>query len=228
MLKKLSRTSLADQAYMEIEAMIESGKWQLGERIPSETELMEQLGVSRNTLREAIRAMVHVGMLETKQGDGTFVVAMSGLNAILQKRIRRSTLLETLEVRHALDRQAVYLACANRTDDDLAVLDSCRQQCAEAFAEQNAARFVKADWQLHQAIAAASRNALLTDIYGSLFEEIQMSIASTTEFGDDSQVGHRVLLQAIRERDADQAAKEVDHYIALYKNMIHEIREERR
>ncbi|NBD23210.1 FadR/GntR family transcriptional regulator [Paenibacillus glycinis] len=220
MLKKLSRTSLADQVYKEMGDMIASGKWPSGSRIPSETELMEQLGVSRNTLREAVRAMVHVGMLETKQGDGTFVKATSALNAILQKRVQHSTLLETIEVRHALDRQAVALACAKRTDEDLATLEHCRRLCMTAFREQDLERFVRADWLLHQAVAAASHNALLTDIYANLFEEIQMSIASTTEFGDDALVGHPALLQAIRDRHADRAVQEVDAYIAVNKSVL--------
>lgn len=220
MLKKLNRTSLADQAYMEMETMIASGKWLLGSRIPSETELMEQLGVSRNTLREAVRAMVHVGLLETRQGDGTFVMATSELGAILQKRIQRSTALEILEVRHALDRQAVQLACLNRTDSDMSLVKQLQQDCLLAYRDQDLAKFVKADWQLHQAIAASSHNALLTDIYADLFAEIQMSIAGTTEFGSDSKAGHLALVQAIADQDAERAAGEVDAYIALYKDMV--------
>lgn len=222
LLKKLSRTSLADQVYLEMGEMIASGKWPSGSRIPTETELMEQLGVSRNTLREAIRAMVHVGMLETKQGDGTFVTATSELNAILQKRVQHSTLLETIEVRHALDRQAVALACAKRTDEDLATLEHYQRLCLAAFREQDLEGFVRADWLLHQAVAAASHNALLSDIYANLFEEIQMSIASTAEFGNDALVGHLALLQAIRDRDAERAVLEVDAYIVVCKSNLQE------
>ncbi|MFC4807660.1 FadR/GntR family transcriptional regulator [Paenibacillus sp. GCM10023250] len=219
MLNKVTRTSLADQTYAEMERMIESGTWPLGSRIPSETALMEQLGVSRNTLREAVRAMVHVGLLETKQGDGTFVVATSGLNAILQKRIRHSTVLETMEVRHALDRQAAALACRNRTDEDLAELRRCQDLCAAAFRERNLERFVRADWLLHQAVVASAHNALLADIYANLFEEIQMSIASSTEFGSDALVGHPGLLRAIEARNDDLAVLEVDAYIAVNKSV---------
>ncbi|SFI36648.1 DNA-binding transcriptional regulator, FadR family [Paenibacillus sp. UNC496MF] len=223
MLNKVTRTSLADQTYAEMERMIESGTWLLGSRIPSETALMEQLGVSRNTLREAVRAMVHVGLLETKQGDGTFVVATSELNAILRKRIRHSTVLETMEVRHALDRQAVALACLNRTDEDLAELRRCRDLCTASFREQSLERFVKADWQLHRAIVASAHNALMADIYANLFEEIQLSIASSTEFGSDSLVGHPGLLEAIEARNAGRAVAEVDAYIAVNKSLVRDL-----
>ncbi|GGA34924.1 FadR/GntR family transcriptional regulator [Paenibacillus physcomitrellae] len=217
MINKLRRTSLSGQAYAEMENMISSGTWQLGQRIPSETELMEKLGVSRNTLREAVRALVHVGLLDTRQGDGTFVIATSELDAIMQKRVHRSTLLETLEVRHALDRQAVLLACVNRTDEDLEEIKKYAQLCVTAHQHQILEQFVQADWKLHQAIVTASHNVLLTDIYLSLFAEILTSIAQTTEWGESSQIGHLVLVEAIEERDADKAALEVDRYIAFFK-----------
>ncbi|QHT61598.1 FadR family transcriptional regulator [Paenibacillus lycopersici] len=225
MLNKLNRISLSDQAYGEMERMIADGTWPLGARIPSEPELMAQLGVSRNTLREATRAMVHVGMLETKQGDGTFVAATSELNAILQKRMQRSSVLETLEVRHALDRQAASLACSNRTEQDLERIRHANAACIAAFRAQNLEAFVSADWQLHQAIVAASHNALLLDIYTSLFEEIQVSIASTTEFSNDAITGHPGLVAAISNRNAAAAEQEVDAYIALTKSMLHETAE---
>ena len=66
--------------------MIESGKWGVGMRIPAEPELMNELNVSRNTLREAIRALIHAGLLKTKQGDGTYVCSSSALGAVLKKR----------------------------------------------------------------------------------------------------------------------------------------------
>ncbi|MCH2945122.1 GntR family transcriptional regulator, partial [Listeria monocytogenes] len=84
---------------------------------------------SRNTLREAIRALAHIGFLETKQGDGPFVRNNSELNAIMQKRDRESTVQEILEIRHALDREAGILACDRRTEEEVETLEKYRQQC---------------------------------------------------------------------------------------------------
>ncbi|WP_430534107.1 FadR/GntR family transcriptional regulator [Listeria rocourtiae] len=220
MIQKLQKKSLVEQVANQIQEMIQEGVWQIGGRLPNEADLMEQFGVSRNTLREAIRALVHVGLLEVKQGDGTFVIATSELNAVLQNRIQKATVLEILEMRHALDREAVSLACLRRTENDLKRMVEYRNQCLQFTAENNLEKFVEADWQLHQAIAAASYNPLLIDMYAHLFEEIQMSITSTTEMNDANGAGHKDLILAIQNQDAASAVHCVDMYISHFKQII--------
>ncbi|MHA7582970.1 FadR/GntR family transcriptional regulator [Paenibacillus vandeheii] len=85
-------------------------------RIPAEPELMVELNVSRNTLREAIR--VHAGLLKTKQGDGTYVCSLSILRVVLHKRIMRSDTMHTMEVWHELEREGAHLAAQRRTNDE--------------------------------------------------------------------------------------------------------------
>lgn len=109
----------------QIENMIESGLWKVGEKIPAEPELMNKFDVSRNTLREAIQSLVHVGMLETRQGIGTIVKSNSNLGMALEKKIQKSDLLETLEVRLALEREAAQLAAERRDVEDLEQIETC-------------------------------------------------------------------------------------------------------
>ncbi|MBC1457583.1 FadR/GntR family transcriptional regulator [Listeria newyorkensis] len=220
MLHKLQKKSLVEQVSSQIQEMIKDSVWRIGDRLPNEADLMEQFGVSRNTLREAIRALVHVGLLEVKQGDGTFVLATSELSAVLQKRIQGAAVLEILEVRHALDREAVSLACLRRTEEDLTQMAKYRDQCLQYTTENNLEKFVEADWQLHQTIAAASYNPLLIDMYAHLFEEIQMSITSTTEMNDANGAGHNDLILAIQNQDAASAVHCVDMYISHFKQIV--------
>lgn len=72
---KLPRLSLVDSAVAELRSAVARGEWPVGERIPTEPRLSEQFGVGRNTVREAVRVLVHAGLLETRQGDGTYVRA---------------------------------------------------------------------------------------------------------------------------------------------------------
>ncbi|HHY25905.1 MAG TPA: FadR family transcriptional regulator, partial [Desulfitobacterium dehalogenans] len=72
-IEKASRSTLVDQVTTQIEQMIESGRWRIGDKIPAEPQLMDMFEVSRNTLREGIQSLVHVGLLETRQGIGTTV-----------------------------------------------------------------------------------------------------------------------------------------------------------
>ncbi|WP_188774603.1 FadR/GntR family transcriptional regulator [Paenibacillus hunanensis] len=221
MFDKLEKKSLVEQLCERLEQQIRSGAWQVGMRIPKEADLMEQFGVSRNTLREAVRALVHVGLLSTRQGDGTFVVADSPLGPVLQKRLSSSSAIEILEVRHALDREAVVLACARRTEEQLVAMEHYAGLCEQHRAAEQIEQFVDVDMHLHQMIVEASGNALLVDLYQHLFERIQMSIMSTTEVSSDGDhTGHRNLIAAIRERNEAQAAAIVDDYIGHFKNIL--------
>ena len=103
-IQKANRSTLVEQVTIQIEHMIEIGQWKVGEKIPAEPELMGQFEVSRNTLREAIQALVHVGLLQTRQGIGTTVKSDNDLGLALERKIKKSDLLETLEVRLGLER----------------------------------------------------------------------------------------------------------------------------
>jgi len=218
MFEKLEKRTLSSRIYTQLEALITSGEWKIGSRIPREADLMEQLGVSRNTLREAIRGLVQVGLLETRQGDGTFVTASSELSAILNRRVSRSSVLESLELQHALDREAAALACIRRTDEDLQEMDRYSARCVEAVAADDYVAFREADWQLHLCVAISTQNSLLKDLYESLFEKLQISLLFNHFIpGSRYDVGHPTLINAIRNRDTDKAVQAVDDYIAHYK-----------
>ncbi|WP_411348781.1 FadR/GntR family transcriptional regulator [Paenibacillus sp. WLX2291] len=223
MFDKLEKKSLVEQLCERLEEQIRSGVWTVGMRIPKEAELMEQFGVSRNTLREGIRALVHIGLLATRQGDGTFVIAASPLGSVLQKRIGNSSIIEILEVRHALDREAVILACQRRTEDDLQQMEHYSALCLQHTHAGEIEAFVEVDMQLHHTIIAASYNPLLVDLYNHMFERIQMSIMSTTELTtDNDHTGHHNLINAIRQQDEQQAAAIVDDYIHYFKTIMTE------
>lgn len=219
MFEKLEKQTLSGQVYARLERLITDGEWGIGSRIPREADLMEKLGVSRNTLREAIRGLVQVGLLETRQGDGTFVTATSELSAILHKRMSRSSVIEALEVQHALDREAAALACLRRTDEQLRQMDQYAKQCFETIERNDHEAYREADWMLHRTIVMASHNQLLIDLYENLFEKLQISFFFNRFIPErHSEVGHPALIAAIRNRDAEAAVHAVDRYISLFKS----------
>lgn len=218
MFEKLEKQTLSGRVYTQLQRLITGGEWKIGSRIPREADLMEQLGVSRNTLREAIRGLVQVGLLETRQGDGTFVTASSELSAILNKRMSRSSVIEALEVQHALDREAAALACFRRTDEELEQMDHYSKLCIETLDGPDHDAYKDADWNLHVTIMKASRNRLLLDLYESLFEKLQISILFNRFIpGSRYDVGHPALIAAIRDRDPERAMQAVDDYITHFK-----------
>jgi DNA-binding FadR family transcriptional regulator len=207
------RASLVDQVIDQMRRAISDGDWAVNHRIPPEPELVSALGVGRNTVREAVRALSHAGLLEVRQGDGTFVRATSEISGAL-RRMCGSELREVLEVRRVLEVEGARLAAINRTDAELDGL-------AEVLAERNAAvaerRFDKAtdiDTRFHQAVVRASHNALLTELYHGLTEVVRASITATSDSnGLNWDIEHEGLLAAVRDRDPNRAAREAGQFL---------------
>ena len=164
MIQKINRLSLVEQVAEQMEQLIEQGQWKVGEKLPPEMELMDKFGVSRNTLREAIRALVHAGLLETKQGSGTLVRSTSVLGAALKRHVKKSTMMETLEVRFALEKQAAKMAAERRTEGDLAKLEASVSETKVASEKEDIDQFITAHIAFHKAIVQASGKQLLMDV----------------------------------------------------------------
>src|SRR5699024_12392779 len=98
-IKKPKRLSLVEQVTREIESLIQQKHWKVGQKIPPEKDLIEQFDVSRNTLREAIRALVYVGLLTTKQVSGTVFISAITFEALLYEHNVHQSLLNIFESR---------------------------------------------------------------------------------------------------------------------------------
>ncbi|MEC2054111.1 FadR family transcriptional regulator [Peribacillus psychrosaccharolyticus] len=217
-LNKTTRLSLVEQVTTQIGSLIESGQWPVGYRIPAEPYLVEELGVSRNTLREAIRALVHSGLLKTKPGDGTFVISSSILGVALQRRLKESNLLETLEVRHALERETALLAAVRHTTADLENIKLNLAECEGSALVNDYAAFIEADIKLHRSIVKAAHNQLLMDLYEHVAESVRLSIGNMIT--NYQPIPHSNLVHAIIEKKPEGAAAAVDEYIQQFKDRI--------
>ncbi|MET9496051.1 FCD domain-containing protein [Streptomyces sp. NPDC006552] len=202
--------TLVQRTIGRIERRIENGEWAVGDRIPAEGQLVEAFGVGRNTVREAVRALCHTGLLEARRGDGTYVRAASDLNAALQRRLRRAELRHVLQVRLALEREAAPAAAVHRGEDDLARILSALLARRRADENGEAAVFVEQDLAFHRAVVAASGNPLMTDLYESITASVRDSIASLLPAWEPERPGacaHDDLADAIARRDPQAAAR---------------------
>ncbi|WP_054815054.1 FadR/GntR family transcriptional regulator [Nocardia arizonensis] len=207
-MQPVRRTSLIAQVTEQLRAEIRSGRWSIGSRIPTEPELTELTGTGRNTVREAVQALVHAGMLERRQGSGTYVIAASEVGGTLAKYFADAEERDVLELRQALDTTAAALAARRRDDSDIATL---RQLLAErgehAWGEGNHTA-IAADVALHRAIVVASHNAIYLEFYDSLLPTIEQVIHSRTAKSDESyETEHRTLVQAVIDGDPERAAQ---------------------
>lgn len=204
-LARISRGSLVETAIESLRHAIEQGHWAIGDRLPVEADLSESLGVSRNTVREAVRVLVHVGMLETRQGDGTYVRATKDAGETL-RRIGRSELRDKLEVRIMLETEAARLAAGRRDARDLERMTRALDDRARAG--DNIADRIHHDQAFHTALVAASHNPALTELYDYFAHAVAMTIEQTeldSELPEPSQEDHELLLAAIRRQDESKA-----------------------
>ncbi|MFD6322271.1 FadR/GntR family transcriptional regulator [Streptomyces sp. NPDC058442] len=204
------RSALSEQVIAALRAQITSGEWPVGSRIPTEPELVEQLGVARNTVREAVRALAHNGLLDIRQGSGTYVVTTSELAGVMQRRFADADPGHIAELRSALESSAARLAAERRTEKDLAQLDTLLLRREEAWESGAAEQFVAADTTFHLAVVAASHNDVLTELYADLSEVLRDWLRDDVgqELTPKAHLDHSRLLEAIRAGDATRAAEE--------------------
>jgi DNA-binding FadR family transcriptional regulator len=208
------RSALSDQVITALRNQITSGEWPVGSRIPTEPELVEQLGVARNTVREAVRALAHNGLLDIRQGSGTYVIATSELAGVMQRRFAGADPRHIAELRSTLESSAARLAAERRTERDLRQLDALLQRREEAWAAGDADAFVTADATLHLAVVAASHNEVLTALYADLGDVLRDSLRDWLrddvgrELRPEDRMDHARLVAAIRARDVEGAGTE--------------------
>ena len=205
--KHVKRYSLSKQVADQLEKMIEDGVYAVGEKIPTEPELTEMFGVSRNTLREAVQSLTAAGILLVKQGDGTYVRSNNRFHANMSMKYEQVSLHDIQEARNALEVTIAYLASQRRTQQDLAEVESAlemRQQMKETEKENT-----RTDLQFHMAIAQACHNRILIDLYSSVSSYMESHIAErqadTSLNHREIDVMHEKLFEAIRDQKPEQA-----------------------
>ncbi|MFF4830900.1 FadR/GntR family transcriptional regulator [Streptomyces sp. NPDC001315] len=208
------RSALSEQVIAELRNQITSGEWPVGSRIPTEPELVEQLGVARNTVREAVRALAHNGLLDIRQGSGTYVVATSELAGVMHRRFSGADPRHVAELRSALESAAARLAAERRTEKDLKQLDTLLLRREEAWASGDTEAFVAADATFHLAVVSASHNDVMTAMYADLGEVLRDWLRDDVgeELTPETHMDHTRLVDAIRAGDADSATAEAASY----------------
>lgn len=153
---------LSAQLADELRRRIAEGEYAVGALLPTEAELAAEFEVSRNSLREAIRSLVHAGLLGARAGYGTFVVAASDVAPALARRLDHDRAEDVAEVRLLLEREGARLAALRAGEPERrAILDALAARAAAETAPEYAA----ADVRFHRAVQDASGNALLAELY---------------------------------------------------------------
>jgi DNA-binding FadR family transcriptional regulator len=206
-LRTAKRSSLVDQVIEQLRGEITGGGWPVGGKIPPEPVLSETLGVGRNTVREAVRALTHAGLLESRQGDGTYVRATSELSGAVRRRLETAELVEILEVRRGLEVEAARLAATRRTEADIAAIALALARRDAAWAAGEHAMFVEADFDFHTAVVEATHNRVLTDLYRDFSAALRASIGAAGTLLEHADVPHGPIAAAIEGGDSEAATQ---------------------
>jgi len=211
----IKRHGLIEQVTALLRQEIASGRWPVGSRIPTETELGELTGAGRNTVREAVQSLVHTGLLERRQGSGTYVLADSAVTAALRREIDRTRRREILELRQALEVTAAMLAAERRDDEDIAGMRRLLDDIGRYHRDGDPAAAAGADAALHRAVVVAAHNPTYLQVYEGVVPT--MTEEMRTEITDSGTVyleEHRALVDAVEDRDAARAAAAAHGFLA--------------
>ncbi|MGX7758598.1 FadR/GntR family transcriptional regulator [Streptomyces angustmyceticus] len=216
-LQAAGRRSLVDTVVDALRSQLTAGEWPVGSRIPTEHALAEQLQVGRNTVREAVRVLVHAGMLRSRQGEGTFVVSTTDPGDIM-RGVQRADIRDVLELRIALEAEAARLAALRHEPADLERMRAALDAQAElADAEGQPASgslelYADHDVAFHRAVVEAAHNTALTATYGWFSSSVREALVGY--LGDRAMPkvahgDHVAVLEAIAAGDPEAAARSI-------------------
>lgn len=210
------KSSLPKQVSQAIEELILNDTYKIGDKIPTEPELMEMFKVSRNSVREAIQSLIQAGLLEAKQGKGTFVIAKKRLEVELINSLIKVDSKDISEVRNFLEENIVVLAIKHGTEEDLDRIEFSLKNRNNNLDEVK--ENTEADINFHMSIAQATHNVLLIDLYQYISKYFVTYIASKIEKKESVEEIdklHKELFLSIKNRDEISAKEIVKKIISL-------------
>jgi GntR family transcriptional repressor for pyruvate dehydrogenase complex len=208
----VKKSALSEDIAERLLMLIRERELCAGDKLPPERELAALMGVSRPSLREALRALAIMNVLEIRQGDGAYVsslepnLLMGHLDFVFA--LTDATFLQLFEARQILEPGIVAMAARHITDEELQRLEQCYQRSVDCV--NDLAGFVAADIELHETIAKAARNTILERFMAGLSQLGQVSRRRTVELPGIPQQSvhdHRAIINALQAHDPAAASQ---------------------
>ena len=207
----------SEQIANRIEAVILSRKLKSGDKLPAERELAQSFGVSRSVVREALKLLAERGLVQSRMGQGSFVVGSAMQSVISSLSVascmRSSTLGHLNEVRQHLEVYIAGLAAERANPEDLAKMEAAVQVMDATI--EDIPSFIKADMEFHAALAAATQNPVFLILSYSILDLVQnMRIMLTTPHETAmGQSFHKILLECVRKKDVEGARRTMESHL---------------
>lgn len=210
---RAARTLLYEEVVKDLYQMIDDEHLKPGDKMPPERELMEQLDVSRNVLREAFRVLESRGVIVSHQGKGRFLRKQSqliGSTDSLSKNLERCSMIEAYEVRQPLEVRGVELIIRNASERDIEDLENAYRALEKRFQETGR---TEGEFKLHKLYAAKTGSVFMTQtleiVLNAIFDMMYGKFSDILEkvSGEEELESHRRIIQAIRDRDKERAGR---------------------
>ena len=223
--KKMTRTTVFDEAVEAIKRSIRSGELKAGDRLPSEGKLAAMMGVGRGTVREALQVLIHLGLLV--RTNKVTSVAPNALERLTTRGVfddfrAHNDLMEMVELRKILEPEAVALAAERITAEGLAAMEEQFRRMQESGDDLES--FTEQDNRFHAGILQASGNSLIVEILQRIQEPMRRSqslVIHASRLIRPRSVGfHERILAALKARDRAAAKKQMlNHLLDIQKEM---------
>lgn len=222
------RPSAVDIVISEIKTLLKNGQLRPGDKIPNETELSRIFGTSRGPIREAVRALVALGVLEIRRGDGTYISVSSPTTAVdhllFHLLLDRPDQKELRDLRYMIELGMVEMLLANARDTDIEEMEGLNRKMEELI--ESGSRDTDAisalDIAFHKIIGRSTRNKLVEKIYSFTLELFTPSIEQTHAMpnaGNISSKVHKAILNGIKERDYDKTKAAIVQSLKVWENL---------
>ncbi len=220
----IKRNNISDLVFEQIKENILDGEWVPGTKIPSESELCQMFSVSRVPIREALQRLGAIGLVETRQGEGTYVSHVNPgtfMNSLIPMLTpNKKNMMDILKYREIVEPKSASLAALNANNEDIARMEATLAKMIEI--NEVSIEFSVADFGFHLDVARATQNTLIfgafnviNDIAISYYEKINMimGIERAIKY-------HTLILDAIKNKDAEMAMKWMEEHIGTTVNDI--------
>lgn len=225
---QMEKKTLGHRVADELMDLIRKNAYSAGEKLPNEYELSSQLGVSRNTIREAVRALASRNILDIRQGAGTFISQKKGVAddplglSLMEDRLKLVD--DLMQIRLIIEPQIAALAAQNATVDDIQILgDLCDEMESLIHAGED---FVQKDMDFHARLAICSRNMVMSNLIPVICQGITVFCSMAQQEYDQTIKSHRKIFESVSQRRAADAQQAMMFHLLYNSNRFIEEKKE--
>src|SRR5581483_4608549 len=222
MFRPVGKPRVAEEIVQQLRTLILRGDYAVGDKLPPERRLAEELGVNRASLREAIKALEHMGLVKTRQGDGTRVLDFmqtAGVELIShlipgEGTPNMAVLMDVLDFRRWFGRESARVAAERAGAEDLKRLEELAEKSSDPNID--ASELLKLDFEFYVALTGASKNAVMKLLINTMRPAVMNFAPFFAQFNPPMTAvrkHQRDIIKALRDKDGDAAMKAADGYL---------------